>query len=236
MLCTNCDTRNDNNALVCRACGTALTAPATSTTGSTPRSAYTFIDPGQTAPACPACTRTNPAGARYCVYCATPLNGAATYVAAGALQPAFVGGGVMQPQASFTLTFGAPGPLLLRAMWFVFVGWWLGLIWTMFAWLFNLTLIGLPVGVMMLNFIPQVMTLRTRNKLRVQVTPNGNVFVHQPVEQALPLRAMWFVFIGWWASLVWMLAAWAFSASIVLMPIAFWMFDRVPTITTLAAE
>ncbi len=55
-------------------------------------------------------------------------------------------------------------------------------------------------------------------------------------QPALPLRAIWFVLVGWWASLLWMMLAWAFSATLVLMPIGFWMFNRVPTITTLQAE
>jgi hypothetical protein len=33
-----------------------------------------------------------------------------------------------------------------------------------------------------------------------------------------------------------MMVGWSLCATILLMPIAFWMFDRVPTITTLAAE
>jgi uncharacterized membrane protein YccF (DUF307 family) len=128
------------------------------------------------------------------------------------------------------------GNLLLRAVWFVFIGWWLGLLWTLVAWLFNLTLIGLPVGVMMLNAIPTVMTLRPRNAQQIQLASHGSVMVQRPLQHPLPLRALWFVFVGWWASFVWMMVAWAFGASLILMPISFWMFNRVPTITTLAAE
>jgi uncharacterized membrane protein YccF (DUF307 family) len=80
------------------------------------------------------------------------------------------------------------------------------------------------------------MTLRPRNNLHLKVGPGGQVVVQRPDEHPLALRAIWFALIGWWASLVWMIIAWVFSASLVLMPIGFWMFDRVPTITTLAAE
>jgi uncharacterized membrane protein YccF (DUF307 family) len=136
------------------------------------------------------------------------------------------------------LLIGMPngGNLLLRAVWFFLIGWWLGLIWTIFAWMFNLTLIGLPVGLMMLNAIPTVMTLRPRHGRMTQVLDNGTRVLYQQVQQPLPLRAIWFFLIGWWASLLWMLVAWSLCATILLMPIAFWMFDRVPTITTLAAE
>jgi uncharacterized membrane protein YccF (DUF307 family) len=60
--------------------------------------------------------------------------------------------------------------------------------------------------------------------------------VQRPLQHPLPLRALWFVFVGWWASFLWMMLAWACSVSLLLMPISFWMFNRVPTITTLAAE
>ncbi len=128
------------------------------------------------------------------------------------------------------------GNLLVRAIWFVLIGWWLGLIWTFFAWLFNLTLIGLPVGLMMLNAVSTVMTLRPRYGRMLRVFRNGRTSVYPRVQQPLPLRVIWFVFIGWWASLLWMMVGWSLCATILLMPIAFWMFDRVPTITTLAAE
>lgn len=231
MLCSQCDTRNEPNARFCTHCGAALARPAAAAPG--PRPVYTFSDTPPTGATCPACTRTNPVGANYCVYCATPLNGPPRVAGPlTPLQPAYAGMAV-QP---LVLTINNPGHLLLRAIWFFFVGWWLGLLWTILAWLFNLTLLGLPVGLMMLNAIPQVMTLRPRSRIKAQVLPGGHVIVQRPAEHPFPIRALWFVFIGWWASLLWMLTAWAFSASILLLPIAFWMFDRVPTITTLAAE
>lgn len=239
MLCTSCDTRNDEGSRFCRVCGTSLIAQPAQPAA---QPMYAYTNTPMTGPACPTCAQANPRGARFCVYCATSL----TQPAAGPF-----GTPVMQPAMAYGTTnvvvnyvttqpmqyvMANTGGLLIRAVWFFLIGWWLGLIWTIFAWLFNLTLIGLPVGLMMLHAIPQVMTLRPRNKLRVHLAPNGHVVVQHPIQHPLPLRAIWFALIGWWASLVWMLVAWAFSASILLMPISFWMFDRVPTITTLAAE
>lgn len=234
MLCTKCDTHNDAHARFCTSCGTALQPLPSLAAAPSARPVYTFTDAPPTGATCPTCVRTNPVGAKYCVYCATPMSSSSD-VAAGPVVIMQPGYAVAAPQ-SFVLTIGTPSHLILRAIWFFFIGWWLGLIWTLFAWLFNLTLIGLPVGLTMLNMIPQVMTLRARNAVRTQITPSGQVVIQRTVTQPFPLRALWFVFIGWWASLLWMLTAWAFSASILLMPIAFWMFDRVPTITTLAAE
>jgi uncharacterized membrane protein YccF (DUF307 family) len=169
-----------------------------------------------------------------CVFCAAALAG--TGAPAGPLlQPAYAGGAPVYTMAVPTFQLATHSHLLLRAVWFVLIGWWLGLLWTIGAWLFNLTLLGLPVGLMMLHRIPTIMTLQPRGTGRVYLGATGPI-VLQPVEHPLPLRAIWFVLVGWWASLLWMLTAWALSATILLLPIGFWMFNRVPTITTLAAE
>lgn len=230
MLCNACDAHNDDTARFCSTCGVALGA---TTTGSRPT--YTMNNASLQGTTCPACVRPNPGGAKYCVYCATALNRPAR-VMQPVLQPVYVAAAPMFVSSPFALTVTNPTSLVLRAVWFLFIGWWLGLVWTIFAWLFNLTLIGLPVGLSMLNIVPQVMTLQPRKAPQVHIAPGGAVVVRQTVEHPLPLRAIWFMVVGWWASLLWMLVAWAFSASILLLPIAFWMFNRVPTITTLAAE
>lgn len=221
MHCSACDTSNEAGARFCRVCGQQLAgAQAAARTGVTQALA-------QAAPRCPNCGRDNPAGARYCVYCASQLDAAP--VSSGTLAQAAGFAAPMTP-TSLTLADGEPLQIVLRAVWFVIVGWWLGLLWTLFAWLFILSIVGMPVGVMMLNAIPQVMTLQRTRRVR----PATAFARHE--EHPFVLRALWFIFIGFWASLLWMLLAWAFSASLVLLPIGFWMFDRVPTIATLAQE
>jgi uncharacterized membrane protein YccF (DUF307 family) len=121
------------------------------------------------------------------------------------------------------------GNLFIRALWFLLIGWWLGLLWTIFAWLFNLTLLGLPVGLMMLHALPKITTLHHQSRPYHYPRPVGP-------QQPLALRAIWFLLIGWWASLIWSMLAWAFSLTWILLPISFWMWNRVPMITTLAAE
>lgn len=130
-----------------------------------------------------------------------------------------------------------PG-LLIRVLWFLFIGWWLGLIWVLIAWFFNLTIIGLPLGLAMINTIPQVMTLRPSRVYTVVENRNGSQVIRQrPLEQnPFLLRALYFLVIGFWFSLVWMLLAWLISLVTLglAFPLSFWMFDRVPAVTTLA--
>jgi len=130
-----------------------------------------------------------------------------------------------------------PG-LLIRALYFIFVGLWLGGIWTTIAWFLIITIIGLPLGLLMLNRLPQVMTLKPVQENRYLVQKDGKWVVRTSNrEQASFLaRALYFLLVGWWFSALWLGAAWAISG-ITLglgLPLAFWMFDRVPAITTLS--
>ena len=47
------------------------------------------------------------------------------------------------------------------------------------------------------------------------------------------LRALYFVLIGWWFSAGWLAVAWAASVTLIGIPLAIWMYNRVPAITTL---
>jgi uncharacterized membrane protein YccF (DUF307 family) len=128
-------------------------------------------------------------------------------------------------------------PLLLRALWFVFVGFWLGGIVTAAAWALNVTIILLPLGLWMLNRIPTVMTLRPmRRRLTVDRAADGAEVVHQiadPHQAPFLIRALWFLLVGWWLSGIWAGVAYVAAVTIVGLPIAFWMYDRLPAVTTL---
>ena len=142
--------------------------------------------------------------------------------------PAFAGTGGMFVQNIYITAPPTPEelPIGIRALWFLFVGLWAGQIWLIGAWLLNLTLIGLPLGLWMLNMLPQVMTLRQQRRgLRMPADRSGAPFA---------VRAIYFVLIGWWLSLIWMELAWLASATIIGLPLGFLMFNHVNTVTTLA--
>jgi uncharacterized membrane protein YccF (DUF307 family) len=129
---------------------------------------------------------------------------------------------------------GSPG-FLIRAIWFLFVGWWLSFWWISLAWLLNLTIIGLPVGLMMLNRVPTVLTLQGQKK-QLSVTQHDGVTLIQNTDVAqLPmwLRASYFVLIGSWASLAFAMIAWGLSVLILTLPIGLIMFNFLPQVTTL---
>jgi len=147
--------------------------------------------------------------------------------------------GDMMTTKSYPVSTSTPGPgCLVRGLYFIFIGIWLGLIWVLAAWFFNLTIIGLPLGLAMINRLPQVMTLRPVRVQTVVEVRDGAPVLHQvPLKQPpFLLRALYFLLIGFWFSLVWSLLAWLISGVTLGLglPLAFWMFDRVPCVTTLA--
>ena len=82
------------------------------------------------------------------------------------------------------------------------------------------------------------MTLRPRRIQQTIKIVDGAPMHHQtPLPQnPFLLRAIYFLVIGWWLSLVWMIIAWLLTIATfgLATPLTFWMFDQVPAITTLA--
>jgi uncharacterized membrane protein YccF (DUF307 family) len=123
-----------------------------------------------------------------------------------------------------------PPNLILRVIWFVLVGWWLTGILSVAAWALNATIIGLPLGLWVINRLPLAATLRPVSSwYRVD---DGTL---RPAVRQHPfvLRAIYFVLIGWWLSGLWMVVAYALLLTIIGMPAAFWMYGRIGAVTTL---
>jgi uncharacterized membrane protein YccF (DUF307 family) len=146
----------------------------------------------------------------------------------------------MTQQTIYSQKPSEPG-CLVRALWFYFIGIPVGLPWTIIAWLFMVTIIGLPVGLWMLNRLPQIVTLKsTRRETVVTKTPDGTTYVRDSNIKQRPFlgRALYFVLVGFWLSLVWLILAWVFAILTLGfgLPAAFWMFNQVPALTTLARQ
>jgi uncharacterized membrane protein YccF (DUF307 family) len=136
-----------------------------------------------------------------------------------------------------TTTEVQAGPsLLIRALWWLFVGWWLSGIVVGIAWAALITIIGIPLGVWLINRLPTVLTLRPRTRTWQlgQDETGQSVMLEVGREQvAWPIRGLWFVLVGWWASAIWMGAAWLIQLTIIGIPIALLMFNRTPFVASL---
>ena len=124
----------------------------------------------------------------------------------------------------------APPNLLLRVLWFVLVGWWLGGLVSGVAWFLNATVIGLPLGLWIINRLPTLITLRPQEQSwRIE----DGVARQGVAQRPFLLRAVYFVLVGWWFSGLWMIAAYVALLSIIGLPIAFLMYGRIGAVTTL---
>lgn len=121
----------------------------------------------------------------------------------------------------------------VRAVWFVFVGWWATGLWLTVAWVLNLSIIGLPIGIKMINVVPKVLTLKDPED-DIVVDADGNVIGSAKKDQhSLAARAAWFVFVGWWASGIWMGIAYLLSLTILGLPVAIIMYNKLPFVVSL---
>lgn len=124
-------------------------------------------------------------------------------------------------------------PFIVRAIWFFVLGWELTGIWILVAWALNASIIGLPLGLWMIDRVPQILTLKARPGSYLTDLEDGrSSFI--PARQPFFLaRVFYFFVIGWWFSLLWATIAWILCATIIGLPLGIVMLNALPTVTTL---
>ena len=124
-------------------------------------------------------------------------------------------------------------PFIIRALWFLVFGWELTAVWIAVAWVLNITIVGLPLGVWMLDRVPQVLTLKSMGGTIITNEKSGES-IHRPQSQ-MPflIRALYFVVIGWWASLLWAVVGYLLCLTIFFLPFGLIMLNNLPFVTTL---
>jgi uncharacterized membrane protein YccF (DUF307 family) len=139
-----------------------------------------------------------------------------------------------QPRMVVVQNKSGPG-CLVQALWFLFVGWWLGGILITIAWFLNITIIGLPLGMSILNNIPKVLALQEPTTQTRAISYQDGTIVRQTEQAQLNfwLRAIYFVVIGWWWSGIWLAVAYVLCGTIILIPVGLSMFRSTPAMTTL---
>lgn len=125
-------------------------------------------------------------------------------------------------------------PFLLRVIWFFVFGWELTGIWILVAWALNASIIGLPLGLWMIDRVPQVLTLKARPGVMVTDLKDGRSQFLPASNAPFLIRALYFVLFGWWFSLLWAALAWLLCATIIGLPLGILMLNGLPSVTTLA--
>ena len=116
--------------------------------------------------------------------------------------------------------------LLVRALWFLAVGWWVTPLVVNVAWFLNATILLLPLGIKLINLVPTVLTLREPRSVVDPDAPGRG-------QHSLLVRGVYLVLVGWWLSWLWANLAAFFAVTIVGLPVALWMFNRLPFVTSL---
>ena len=136
---------------------------------------------------------------------------------------------------STIVTMESPEPnLLIRAVWFFVVGWWLSGLAISLAVLLQLTIIGIPAAVYIINRIPQATTLKSsRTAIVTEGEGVARVGFSDREQRSWLVRAIYYVLVGWWAVSLWLVVAWAAGLTIVLLPLSFWMYGAAGKVQTL---
>jgi len=140
-----------------------------------------------------------------------------------------------QPEKITTIQKSVGPGCLIQALWFIFIGWWLGALTIAFAWFLNITIIGLPLGMAILNNIPRILSLQPPKKEYQVFQTNGKTFVSTSDLHQMNffLRAIYFLLIGWWWSAIWLLIGYILCITVILIPLSLQMFRLTPFMTTL---
>lgn len=123
----------------------------------------------------------------------------------------------------------------LRVIWYIFIGWWLGAWWLFFGYFLCLTVIFLPLGLVMLNRLPWVLTLRTTQRQTSVNVLGGNVSVtvSNVQQHNFLIRAIYFLLVGWWLGGFWAAMGYLCCLTIVLLPVGLIMLNNLPFVLTL---
>jgi uncharacterized membrane protein YccF (DUF307 family) len=141
-----------------------------------------------------------------------------------------------QPQMNVTLNINQQGPnFLIRALWYIGIGWWLGGIWLAFGYFCCLTGIGIPLGLIVLNRLPRVLTLRPVSQQTSVMMSNGNVTVNIGGAQQVNflVRMVYFLCLGWWVGGIWASIGYSLCLTILGLPFGLMMLNRLPAVLTL---
>ena len=116
-------------------------------------------------------------------------------------------------------------PFVVRAIWFVLVGFWLTGLALIAAYALMLTIVGLPLAFWIFDRVPLLLTLR-----RGGAAARSGAGAAQP---PLWARGIYFVLVGWWLGALWMCAAYALMVTVIGIPVGVMMLNRLPTVVTL---
>ncbi len=123
---------------------------------------------------------------------------------------------------------------LVRVLYFVLIGWWLAILWSLMAYIFCVSIVAMPVGVMMFNRIPLILTLKPVYQENVYYrTDTGDEVKVARRELPMVIRIIYFILLGWELTGIWVIISLILCLTIVGMPLGITMLNHVPLVLTL---
>ncbi len=124
--------------------------------------------------------------------------------------------------------------LFVRALYFLFIGWWFGLFWALASWVMYASVIGAPLGAVMMNKVPGAISLKSKQKdIKVIATEDGYT-ISQTGKQQFPLWARILYYpVGLILSLLMIIFGWFLFIFLITAPLGVMVFNAVPAVTSL---
>ncbi len=160
-------------------------------------------------------------------------NGSGSRTNASVHQTTNVNVNVGMPSIHFNAVKAGPS-FFVRALWFLVIGWWLSAFFIVAGYVLVASIILLPMGLWMLNRIPQAQTLRPRTReFTTQFRDNAIVFTEGRKQQTAWCLRLLYLPAGLVLGAVWLVAAWLLGLAVSGLPLSIMVVDRAPTVITL---
>jgi uncharacterized membrane protein YccF (DUF307 family) len=108
--------------------------------------------------------------------------------------------------------------LIVRLLWAAIFGWWITIIWYLFAIVFVAMVFSAPVGYWMLERIEMVFTL------------NRESHHSWKSRRRIVFGIIWFYLIGWWAGLLLIILASVCVVTVLAFPLGSWLMRSLDTV------
>lgn len=167
-----------------------------------------------------------------------PVNAPSVAAPASVAQPQFhqathVNVHVGMPSIQFNAAKSGPS-FAVRALWFVAIGWWLSAFFIVAGYALVASMVLLPMGLWVLNRIPQAQTLRPRTRaFSTEFRNDAIVFTEGGKQQIAWYLRLLYLPVGLVLGALWLSVAWLLGVSVVGLPLSIMMVDRAPTVITL---
>ncbi len=121
--------------------------------------------------------------------------------------------------------------MFARYVYFFVIGWWLGLFAAILGMLLCSTIIGLPLGTMLLNKLPAIVFMREEG----EPCPAG-YSDHRHMREPMPflIRVLWFFVLGWSLGTLLITLGYLLAFTLIGIPLGIFLLNRVPLVMTLS--